>query len=55
MKDGIYGGDFFIPMILILIKTFFITWPFVSDKKYIENFIDNFIKVSDEVFEKVIK
>lgn len=53
MKDEIFGGDFFIPMFLISVKTFFITWPFVSDEKYTENFIDNFIEVSGEVFDKL--
>lgn len=52
-KDEIFGGDFFVPMFLILIKTFFITWPFVSDKKYMEDFADNFIEVSEEVFDKI--
>ncbi len=56
IKDNneVFGGDFFVPMILILIKTFFTTWPFVSDEKYMENFVDNFIKVSEEVFDKYI-
>ena len=52
MKD--YNGDLFLPMLLILIKTFFATWPFVSDKEYAENFANNFIKVSEEVYDKII-
>lgn len=49
-----YDGDFFVPMLLILIKTFFITWPSVSDKEYMENFCDNFVKTSEEVFKEVL-
>jgi len=55
MKDKvIYGGDFFIPMLLILIKTFFTTpiFPFVSDEKYMHSFANNFVKASDELFSK---
>jgi len=52
MKDEIFGADFFLPMLLIIIKTFFITYPFVSDEEYVRNFCDNFIEVSDEIFSK---
>ena len=53
-NEIIYDGDFFIPMLLILIKTFFTTpiFPFVSDEKYMHSFADNFINVSDELFSK---
>ena len=51
-EDRILGGDFFIPMFLILAKTFFITWPFVSDEKYMKTFCNNLVEVSEEVFDK---
>lgn len=54
MKDTIYGADLFLPLLLILIETFFTTYPFVSDKEYMENFCDNFIDVSDELFSKYL-
>ena len=53
MKD--YNGDLFLPMLLILIRTFFVTCPFVSDEEYMKSFANNFAKVSEEVFEKGIK
>ena len=52
-EDNTFGLDFFVPMFLILAKTFFITFPFVSDEKYMHNFADNFSEVSGEIFDKL--
>lgn len=53
-RDKTFGIDLFLPMLLITIRTFFMTWPFVSDKEYTERFANNFARVSEEVFEKYL-